>query len=148
MPGAPCSTLLHRVDHGVTHCPSLEESQNSYRPSLVQCIGPEARPSMIFRLLRQAARNRIPMHVPQLLDLLAFREDIEIVVARKPERRLRRQPGNLPLQRRDRLGERFYRRFRHQKMHMSGHDDVAVDAESVLTLPRFQNRFEDSFGVR
>ena len=45
----------------------------------------EARPWPVFGPGDQAARNRIAVHVAQLLDALLFAPDIEIIVAALPE---------------------------------------------------------------
>src|SRR5438105_14751653 len=67
--------------------------------------------------------------------------DVEIVVARLPER-LGRPQGkpscHALLQRLHSLCQRATFRFTHQQMHMFGHDHVTVDAELILLAHPFQ----------
>lgn len=47
----------------------------------------------------QTSGDWVVVHVVQLLDALVVRKDVEVVVARKPERSLKGQFGNRKLQR-------------------------------------------------
>jgi len=123
-------------------------------------VRPKAAPLPMFRLLHQAPLHRIPVHVTQLLDPLAFAPDIEILESFLPDR----NRGGVPepsLRRRSApacplhlAGEALFDhlhhdrgvahfRFRNQQMKMLWHKDVSVHDEAVLVAGLFQKGKEN-----
>ena len=73
--------------------------------NLSGCIVPEAGPQPFFRLINEAAIDRIAVNVSQLLNALFCRVHVEIVVTRLPEGPLCRPFGDGHLERFEGLAE-------------------------------------------
>src|ERR1019366_5262204 len=68
----------------------------------------EASPCPLYRFIDEPPLNRIAVHIAQLLDSLAGREDVEVVVSRLPERTLHRLHRNGELQSLKCFGQRSF----------------------------------------
>lgn len=68
--------------------PTRPEGLNLHSAFDSCCVMPEARPRPVLRSLDKAADDRVAMHITQLLDVLVFGEDVEVVVTGLPERPL------------------------------------------------------------
>jgi hypothetical protein len=132
-----------------------------HRSGLLQKIETINAPSPLFWRFHQSSFHRIPMHIPQLLDVLFCRPYVEVVEACLPECpawRLRgkqialaRVPALALRQQRSRralLQHLHYgRRIRHlglgqKKVDVFGHDDIADNDKAIALARLLQNREE------
>jgi len=88
----------------------------------------------------------VAVHIPQLLDALFFREDVEVVVASLPERTLAPPQRDGELDCLDDLVEAGLPRLVHQQVDVLRHDHVSADDEFVLVPDSLQRVFEEVRG--
>ncbi len=105
----------------------------------------EAAPWPLFGTLAQSALYRIAMNIPQFLHELLMVAHIEVIIAWLPEVLCPgdQSPRNALLQALDGRSQRLMRRLTQQQMNMLGHDDVAIDADQILTPHSLQSCLED-----
>ena len=88
------------------------------------------------------------MQVPELLHPLLLTVNVEVVIARLPERTFVPPHGHRQLQRLYRPRQETIARFAHQKMHVFRHHHI-TRYDEVMPLPHsFQRRLEQVAGVR
>jgi hypothetical protein len=110
-----------------------------------------AAPGPIFGMLDQTTCDWVSMDVTEFLDELAFAENVEVVIARLPERVFGtkgERSGYGLFQ-----GLHYFREgsalgFVDQHVDVFGHDYVSVDTEVVVLAGSFQGRFEGVAGLR
>src|SRR5580704_15119651 len=111
----------------------------------------KAAPRPQFRARHQPSIHGIAMDVSQLLDALGFAPDIEIVVARLPERPalgLAQLPRNILLEHLQRQRELRSFRLGDEQVNMLRHNHVSGDVEPV-PLPRtFESLLKNVAGSR
>jgi hypothetical protein len=83
------------------------------------------------------------MHIPQLLNTLLFRENIEIVITSLPERAFPASQRHRELDRFDRPIKAGARRFIHQKMNVLRHHNISGDDKFVLLPDSLQRVFKE-----
>src|SRR5579872_6540620 len=105
---------------------------------------PIARPRPVFGPVDQTSPNRVAMNVPELLDPLAPREDVEIVIARLPERAFASAHRDGNLHRLNGGAEQSEPGFGDEEVYVFGHDDVAENAETIAKASTFQSVLKQS----
>jgi hypothetical protein len=75
--------IVAKVGHRAKHDPS--EPGYPHWARFIQKVETVTRPAPVFRFLDEASRDRIAMHVFQLLHSLVVSEDVEVIVAGLPE---------------------------------------------------------------
>src|SRR5271157_1448208 len=101
-------------------------------------------PRPMFRFCDQPALHRIAVNVAQLLDALALRPHVEIVIASLPEvcPVTNQTAGNRLLDGLHGAGQRSVLRLADQQMHVLGHDHVTDEIEVVSPSALFQRDFK------
>lgn len=110
---------------------------------LSEGIVAEARPRPIFRFLYEAACDRVAVQVAQLLDLLLFAVDIEIVISDLPEGAFFTAQSHGKFERFDGLIQCVLVWLTNEQMHMLGHDNVTGDNELVAQTDTFEGVLEE-----
>jgi hypothetical protein len=96
------------------------------------------RPCPGVRLLHQAARHGVAVHIGQLLHALSFGVDIEVVIPLLPEGPFAAMERYRKLDGLERLGQGSVAGFAEEKVDVFGHDDVAVEDEAVSAAHEFK----------
>src|SRR5271157_3211799 len=101
-------------------------------------------PRPMFRFCDQPALHRIAVNVAKLLDALALRPHVEIVIASLPEvcQVTNQTAGNRLLDGLHGAGQRSVLRLADQQMHVLGHDHVTDEIEVVSPSALFQRDFK------
>jgi hypothetical protein len=115
---------------------------------LVDSIGAKAAPWPVFGTFNQSGFDRVAVHVAELLDSIGFGEDIEVVVARFPNKFIYAGSGEALLEDLNRSGELLPVGLGYKKMDVVRHEDVAEDVEEVFPAGLFKDSLEGVTGFR
>ena len=110
-------------------------------------VVPEARLRPVFRLLRQAAPDRIPVYIPQFLYTLFFAPHVEVIITTLPVLNLFtcfQLAGRLLLQHLQRNRQRGSAWLANKQVDMLGHHNIAGDHKAVSLTHGLKLLLEDA----